>query len=77
MTEEEHATIACRIRDIRLGQCLTQAELGAKVGRSGNSISDYETGRYWPPAEVLEQIAETFGVTYAYLTETKREVGNA
>lgn len=64
--EEEISYFACRIgdriRDIRTAKNMTQAELGAKVGLSGDRIQKYENGFRKPKLSLLIQLAEVLEV---------------
>lgn len=54
-----------RLHRDRLG--LTQAELGAKLGLTYSSVSQWESGRATPRPPVLKQLAELFGITVSEL----------
>ncbi|MBR3379288.1 MAG: helix-turn-helix transcriptional regulator [Bacillus sp. (in: Bacteria)] len=51
------------IREFRKRTGLTMKQLGAKVGASESSISQYETGRVEPDVETLMKIADALNVT--------------
>ena len=56
-----------RIRILRDRAKLSQAELGAKVNLSFNSICAMERGRVDPKASKIRQIARVLGVSTDYL----------
>ena len=55
------------IRDLRKQKGLTLKELGAKVGCSESSMSQYETGRRKPDYKTLLKIAEELGADVDFL----------
>lgn len=62
------------LKKLRVGQNLTQKELGSRVGLSKAVVSKYENGLGYPTFETLIHIAAYFGVTTDYLlgvTEAK------
>lgn len=57
-----------KLRYLRLGQNLTQAELAARLGIITQSfVSHLEAGRKEPSIAVAIEMAELFGVTLDYL----------
>lgn len=50
--------LAKNIRAMRVAKGLTQVELGDQLGILHNTVSNYETGRVTPSAEMLQRIAE-------------------
>jgi transcriptional regulator with XRE-family HTH domain len=63
-----------RIRDLREDRDIKQAELAEATGINQQTISNYETGKRDVPAEVLETLADYYGVSVDYLmgrTNTK------
>ena len=55
------------IKEIRLQQGLTQADVAAALGVSSVVYSRYETGTRQPSIDILVQMADIFGVTVDYL----------
>lgn len=55
------------IKDIRLRQGLTQADVAAALGVSSVVYSRYETGKRQPSIDMLIQMADIFGVTVDFL----------
>lgn len=56
-----------RLKTLRLSKDMTQEELGCLLGKTKNSISQYETGKREPDLETLMIISEYFNVTLDYL----------
>lgn len=57
-----------RLKELRLEEQLTQAELAAAIGISKSTISMYENGNREPDFETLEAFADYFNVDMNYLT---------
>lgn len=57
-----------RLKELRLEEQLTQAELAAIIGISKSTISMYENGNREPDFETLETFADYFNVDMNYLT---------
>lgn len=56
------ATIANHIRTLRfLAGEMTQAELGARIGLTRQTVAAIEAGRYSPSLEAAFRIAQVFG----------------
>lgn len=55
--------IAMKIRELRKNAGLDVDTVGAGVGRSGKTVSAWETGRNIPSAEMLISICRFFGVS--------------
>lgn len=58
--------IAESLRKLRKESGMTVDEVGAAVGRSGKSVSAWETGRNVPSADMLIDICRLFGVSIEY-----------
>lgn len=56
-----------RIASARLAAGLTQEELGKSIGRTRQSILQYERGASFPPIDVIEALAQRLGVSSTYL----------
>lgn len=63
-----------RLRELRLQNGMTQNEIAAKIGVSGQSILNWENGIYEPKINQLIQLADLFGVSIDYLVERKNNV---
>lgn len=59
--------IGKRIKELRTKRKVTQEELGKIVGVTTSMIGMYEIGARNPSFEVIEKIADYFGVTVDYL----------
>ena len=56
-----------KIRRLRTAHGITQVELAHRLGVSKQSVSNWESNNIQPSIELLEKIAELFGVTTDYL----------
>lgn len=61
--ELDGETIGGRLRRIRKEHEYTQTELAGKIGITQTLVSDYETGRARPPAEMLIRFAKVLDVS--------------
>lgn len=55
-------TIGERLRELRTGAGLTQEQLAQRIGVSGPTVSNYETGYSRLSADDLPRVAEALGV---------------
>ncbi len=60
-------TIACRIKEIRKENHLTQAEFGKVLSVSQDNVSLWETGKGTPSVQHIILIAKIFNVTSDYI----------
>ena len=60
------------IAELRKEKGLTQEQFGEKVGVTNKTVSRWETGTYLPPADVLLNMSELFGVSINELLSGKR-----
>lgn len=60
-----------RLRELRNKSGLTQNEIAAKLGVSGQTILNWENGIYEPKINQLIQLADLFNVSVDYLIERK------
>lgn len=51
------------LAELRKERKLTQADLGEKLGVTNKTVSRWETGRYMPPVEVLEELSNLYDLT--------------
>lgn len=68
-------TLGQAIRHVRRSRDMTQAELADKVGVLRESISQWESDRYYPRADFLPELARALGTTASslfLLVESKR-----
>lgn len=56
-----------QIRRLRMARGITQVELAHRLGVSKQSVSNWESNNIQPSIELLEKIADLFGVTTDYL----------
>lgn len=64
MVDERY--IAKRIRELRKNANMDVDTVGEGVGRSGKTVSAWETGRNVPSAEMLIDLCHFFGVNIDY-----------
>ena len=60
-------TFGDKLREVRRGHNMTQAELGALLGKTGATVCDWEKGKSQPDLEELIKLADLFHVTTDYL----------
>ncbi len=60
-------TTGKRIQHFSKNAGLTQADLVKKIGISHTQMARYEIKNIYPPADVLKDLAETFGTTIDFL----------
>src|SRR5579875_3552844 len=58
-----YVSLGARLKAFRVRAGLSQADLGARLGRSASAINRYETGQRRLPAEDLIRLAELLGVS--------------
>ena len=56
-----------QIRRLRTARGITQVELAHRLGVSKQSVSNWESNNIQPSIELLEKIADLFGVTTDHL----------
>ena len=54
------------LRELRVEENVSQAQLAKSLNLTQNTISRYETGNREPSLEILVEIAEFFGVSTDY-----------
>lgn len=59
--------IGNKIKDLRNQRKMTQSDLGDLLGVSGKTIGAWERGTREPSIDMINQLAETFGVSADYL----------
>lgn len=62
-----NTVIAKRIKEIRMGNQLSQSQFGALLSVSQDTVSLWEKGKSIPTAECLSTICKTFHVSADYL----------
>lgn len=58
-----------RIKHLRLDHDLTQSKIAEVIGTSQQMYSDYESGKYDIPNELLLKLAEYYKVSLDYIFE--------
>lgn len=71
--EELKNIIAKNISDLRREKGLTQLELAEKLNYSDKSVSKWERAEAIPDVVVLKEMAELFGVSLDYMTESEHK----
>lgn len=65
-----------RLRELRLSNNLTQAQLAEKIGCNQTAIGKYERGDLQPSNELLCKFADIFGCSVDYLLNREDDFGN-
>jgi transcriptional regulator with XRE-family HTH domain len=66
-----------RVKELRKMHGMTQVELARKVGAKGNNtVSNWENGENGCELEVIEKLADIFGVDPSYLLSDKKLNGH-
>ena len=63
MTTREY--MAKRLHEFRIANSLSVDEVGARIGKSGKTISAWEVGRGQPDADKLVELCNLYGVRIA------------
>jgi transcriptional regulator with XRE-family HTH domain len=61
------------LRELRVKNGMTQKDLGEALKLTQRTITNYETGKNYPPIEGLRKIADFFEVTPDYLMSAQDE----
>lgn len=51
-----------RLKELRKAHELTQSQLSSLIGISRQAYVNYETGRSFPPADIIAKLSQTLGV---------------
>lgn len=74
LVEDGHeAAVKYHIANFRRAKKMTQGQLADAIGRSQVQVAFYEAEKYNPPADVLNKIASTLGVTVEELRKGPEE----
>ncbi len=73
MLNNKEIIIAQKIKNIRLLKNLSQDRFGKKIGKSGKTISAYESGRCVPTLKVLDDISQVYDVTFIHTNNDRKE----
>lgn len=75
--EGDLMSLSERLRNLRQEKGLSMMNVGKKLGLGISTISQYETGKRVPNAEILKVLADFYGVSIDYLVRgeepTKKE----
>ena len=66
-----------KLKEIRRRDGITQLQAARQLGVSLGAVGNWESGKRTPDAEMLVQIADTFGVTVDYLLGRTNDGGSA
>lgn len=69
MTFDLKKSIGLKVRTARQREKLTQEELGARIGRTPESISNIERGLQSPSIETLVELGQALGIPASELLE--------
>ena len=70
--EMDMEKIGSFLAELRKERGLTQEQLGQKLGVTNKTISRWETGNYLPPAQILLELSELYGLTINELLSGQR-----
>jgi transcriptional regulator with XRE-family HTH domain len=70
---EKDLKLAKKIKEIRTSKNLSQDRFGKKIGKSGKTISAYESCRCMPTTKVLDSISQVYDVTFMHLKKSKKD----
>lgn len=65
-----------KLKELRLSNHLTQAQLAEKIGYNQTAIGKYERGDLQPSNELLCKFADIFGCSVDYLLGREDDFGN-
>lgn len=68
----DYSDIKKRIKEIRIDNRLTQADLSKIVGLTPGSVGAIEQGLYTPSFKVLRALHHRLGVSYDYIIDGER-----
>lgn len=63
-----------RIRELRESRGLSQVQLAKRLGKSKQSVSNWENNNILPSIEMLIRLAEVFHVSCDYLLEIDNKI---
>lgn len=62
-----------KLKELRIGQKLTQQQLAERIGVAKSVVSYYESGDRYPSYDVLIRIAHVFHTSTDYLLDVSKE----
>lgn len=68
-TQSPYIDISNRMKEVRIGNRLTQREFGKIVGLSAAAVGAIEAGLYTPNFNVLRIVHNRFNVSYEYIID--------
>lgn len=66
-----------RLKELRKKSGVSQQELGSKLGVTGQTVLNWESGIYEPKIEYLIKLADFFNVTIDYLVERPHTISKS
>ena len=63
----------CKLKELRIGQKMTQQQLADRIGVAKSVVSYYESGDRYPSYDVLIRIAHVFHTSTDYLLDVEKE----
>ncbi len=63
----------CKLKELRIGQKMTQQQLADRIGVAKSVVSYYESGDRYPSYDVLIRIAHVFHTSTDYLLDFEKE----
>ena len=66
-----------KLKELRKKAGISQSELGNKLGVTGQTVLNWESGLYEPKIEYLIKLADFFNVTIDYLVERPNTIAKA
>lgn len=63
----------CKLKELRIGQKMTQQQLAERIGVAKSVVSYYESGDRYPSYDVLIRIAHVFHTSTDYLLDFEKE----
>lgn len=73
MTKKTNKTLGDRVQQLRKEANYTQSELSKKIGISHTQMARYELKGVQPPADVLNKLADVFGVSIDFLVRGEKD----
>lgn len=73
MTKKNIQTLGDRVQQLRKEAGYTQSELSKKIAVSHTQMARYELKGVQPPADVLNKLADVFGVSIDFLVRGEKD----
>ena len=56
-----------KLKELRMGKCVTQHDVATSIGCTSNVYSRYERGVRWPDRDTLIKMSKYFGASVDYI----------